>query len=798
MVFRRILGILLLALFAAAGTAVYLLRVSPEVNAPLGLDRFDEGAVREKVLTTSQRLLETADPLEVRLSQRSDTETLRRMQELFGFRATVHWTSREVPVQSWIYRIYGRHTLSLRDPLNGPAPLLEAEVSSSGQILALTIPPRKDAAPQHLTAEEALEASRRLLRVLGVDVGELTLVSTRTGEEESRQTFDFTWKQPVRGLPGLTYQFTVQLQSGYLTSFHKKPLLVDGDGGDIVGTLLAPLLSGGVWIFLVLAALFLLVQKLRRDEVDVGHAQKVALAAGVLTLARFLTLPAGGLVETVLAAALLAFLSALFFALVWAVAESFLRPSFGDLLRDTDLLLGGHTAVREMARRLLLAGALGAALLWVPVVFHGLASAEVPARLTFMPATLDFSNLRFPGGLLGNALLGPLPASFLTAVPFLGILYPFLRSRFSTPTAGGLFSLLFALATAPLSPYGPPPAAGATGLLVGAVLFFSMERTGLLGGILTLLLPQALANAALLLTARLPLVLLQGWTALGLLAAVGLGLSYAAVFGRPASALRSYEPDYLARLRERERFARELEIAKGLQERFLPKTLPDIPGFSLATACVPAMEVGGDTFDFLPLPRGRWLLLVGDISGKGVKAAFYMTLIKGLLHALALGEGDHRELLRRLNALFRSQSEPGTFLTLLLVVLDPPSRSARIVSAGHNPPFLLTATGPTLLSPRGLVLGLLGDEAFLKSLEEVEITLRPGETLLLYTDGVTEAMNGDCEEYGMDRLRQCLEKVLDQPPDRVVEAVLKDVARFQGEARQADDLTLLAVSCHGS
>jgi len=80
----------------------------------------------------------------------------------------------------------------------------------------------------------------------------------------------------------------------------------------------------------------------------------------------------------------------------------------------------------------------------------------------------------------------------------------------------------------------------------------------------------------------------------------------------------------------------------------------------------------------------------------------------------------------------------------------------------------------------------------------VEITLRPGETLLLYTDGVTEAMNGDCEEYGMDRLRQCLEKVLDQPPDRVVEAVLKDVARFQGEARQADDLTLLAVSCHGS
>lgn len=795
---RRILGTLLLALAAAAGAVVYCFRVSPEVNAPLGLDRFDEGAVREKVLATSQRLLETADPLDVRLSQRSDTETLRRMQDLFGFRATLHWTSREVPVQSWVYRVFGRHPLSLRNPLAGGAPLLEAEVSSSGQILALTIPPRKDAAPQHLTAEEALEASRRLLRVLGVDVGELTLVSTRTGEEESRQTFDFTWKQPVRGLPGLTYQFTVQLQSGYVTSFHKKPLLVEGDGGDLAGTLVVPLLSGGVWVFLILAALFLLVQKLRRDEVDVGHAQKVAFGAGALTLARFLTLPLGGPLETVLVAALLALLSALFFALVWAVAESFLRPSFGTHLRDSDLLLGGHLVVRETARRLLRAAAFGAVLFWVPVAFHALASAEVPSRLTFMPVALDFSNLRFPGGLLGNTLLGPLPASFLTAVPFLGILYPFLRSRFSTPAAWGLFSLLFALATAPLSPYGPAVAAGLAELLVGAVLFASMDRTGLLGALLTLLLPQALANAALLLTARLPSLLLQGWMAVGLLAAAGLGLSYAAVFGRPASVLRSYEPDYLARLRERERFARELEIAKGLQERFLPKNLPDIPGFSLATACVPAMEVGGDTFDFLSLPGGRWLLLVGDISGKGVKAAFYMTLIKGLLHALALGEGDHREILRRLNALFRSQSEPGTFLTLLAVVLHPPSRSARIVSAGHNPPFLLTAAGPTLLSPRGLVLGLLGDEAFLKSLQEVEVTLEPGETLLLYTDGVTEAMNLDCEEYGMDRLRRCLEKVLDLPPRQVVEAVLEDVARFQGEARQADDLTLLAVSCHGS
>jgi sigma-B regulation protein RsbU (phosphoserine phosphatase) len=260
--------------------------------------------------------------------------------------------------------------------------------------------------------------------------------------------------------------------------------------------------------------------------------------------------------------------------------------------------------------------------------------------------------------------------------------------------------------------------------------------------------------------------------------------------------VQSYEPEYLLRIRERERFARELEIAKGVQERFLPKETPVIPGFSLATRCVPAMEVGGDYYDFLPLPGDKWLLLIGDISGKGVRAAFYMTLTKGILHAISSFEGDHSGILRRLNRIFGALSEPGIFLTLCAVVLDPKTRDVQLLSAGHNPPFLVRKDAVQVLHPKGLVLGLMNDDFFVKSLTDVHMTLRPGDTLVLYTDGVTEAMDKQCQEFGMERLQDSLERAEGMEARELLEAVVEDVVRFQNGGPQADDMTLLVLKTH--
>lgn len=399
---------------------------------------------------------------------------------------------------------------------------------------------------------------------------------------------------------------------------------------------------------------------------------------------------------------------------------------------------------------------------------------------------------------MGNALLGPLPAVVLMGSVFLGIVYPVLRIRFSRWLAGALFCVLFALAAGHLLPFGPPVLALTAAFLIGLVFFCAMDAGGLLAAAALLYVPMAFTKVALLLTAQSSSLLIQGWLSVGLLVAGFFALGYVALFGRPMESVSEYVPEYLARMRERERFARELEIAKGVQERFLPKEKPVIPGFSLATCCIPAMEVGGDYYDFLPLPDGKWLLLLGDISGKGVKAAFYMTLAKGILHAIAFSEGYHTEILRRLNRVFGSQSEPGIFLTLCALVLDPATREVQILSAGHNPPFLLTSHGAQVLKPRGLVLGLMNDEVFLKSLRDVHMTLKPGDSLILYTDGVTEAMDRDCQEFGMERLQATLGKARGRDPEGVLSTVVKDVERFQSGAPQADDLTIMVVHCHAT
>lgn len=797
----RILPAAFLGMAAFTSAFLYFYWASPEINRPLGLDQFEESLVRARVVTTAQRLLENPGGLDVRLQQELDKGSLRRMQELFGFKAATIWAEREVPIMRWTYRVFKPKALTRWSFLRAGEPDLVAQVGSLGQILSLKIPPRREPSPITYTPEEARLKAEDALRLVGVDVGALTLTSTSAGEEEGRQKFEFFWKQPVKGLPGLLYRYSVQLQSGYLTSFQQELLFAEEEQPHPWRDLVFQLLFGATWFFLVLVFIFLFFQKLRRDEVDFPHAQKVGIVMGAVTFARFITNPSGGMAQTLLGAALVSILSALFFAVLWSVAESFLRQSMGEKLRFVDLLFQGRPFVREMGRDLLWAVGWSALLLLVPAALLLAASAGPDLDLSLLPLNLTLSNLRVPGGLVGNALIGPLFLALLVGTVFAGVVYPILRLRFSAWVAGGLFSLLFALGLGWLlqeAIAGPVGVAFAVALVAGGMLFAVMEKSGLLASLVFLYVPVAALNAALLMTGRHSPFQTQAWISLGiLLAEVGLA-AWVAIRGRPMATVGGYEPAYLVRMRERERFTRELEIAKGVQERFLPKATPVVPGFSLATRCVPAMEVGGDYYDFLPLPGGKWVMLLGDVSGKGVKAAFYMTLTKGILHAIAGSEGDHYQILLRLNRVFGALSEPGIFLTLCAVVLEPQARSVQLLSAGHNPPLLLRRGSARTLEPKGLVLGVMGDEVFNKSLKDVRMALEPGDTLVLYTDGVTEAMDQDHQEYGMDRLTAAIEGAAGKDAHGILESIVEDVVRFQQGGPQADDMTLLVLQAHES
>jgi len=210
----------------------------------------------------------------------------------------------------------------------------------------------------------------------------------------------------------------------------------------------------------------------------------------------------------------------------------------------------------------------------------------------------------------------------------------------------------------------------------------------------------------------------------------------------------------------------------------------------IATAMRPANTVGGDYFDVIPLGPERIAVVVGDVAGKGMPAALLMALLQGSLHTLVNAGLRGAELVATLNA-HLCKSLPGNrLITLFYSELEMATGALTYVNAGHNPPFLLPASGPTRrLEPNGMALGLLADTPFTAD----ATVLGRGDHLFLYTDGLTEAANPADQEFGDDRLRTALESRHEAPGPALIEEVIAEVLRFCGPAKPRDDMTLLSL-----
>jgi serine phosphatase RsbU (regulator of sigma subunit) len=236
------------------------------------------------------------------------------------------------------------------------------------------------------------------------------------------------------------------------------------------------------------------------------------------------------------------------------------------------------------------------------------------------------------------------------------------------------------------------------------------------------------------------------------------------------------------------RVARDMEIAREVQSRLFPQVMPPLETLEYAGTCIQARVVGGDYYDFLDLGPGRLGIVIADISGKGIAAALLMANLQANLrsqYAVAL-EDSHR-LLQSVNRLFYENTPEDRFATLFFAEYDDASRCLRYANCGHNPPLLLRANGELQrLGATATVLGVFKD--WKCAVEEV--SLRPGDVLLIYTDGITEAPDLTGEEFGESRLLE----ILRSHPQVLVEAllslILAAVQEFSG-ANQADDLTLL-------
>ena len=241
---------------------------------------------------------------------------------------------------------------------------------------------------------------------------------------------------------------------------------------------------------------------------------------------------------------------------------------------------------------------------------------------------------------------------------------------------------------------------------------------------------------------------------------------------------------------------RELAMARSIQISFIPKELPIVDGWEIGADWQSAREVGGDFFDIIPLPDGengpRWGIVIADVADKGIPAALYMALSKTLIHTIAVEQIDPARTLEKVNKLLITETSTDLFVSAFYTIWEPEAGRLTYSNAGHNPPLLFTPeSAGSLIRDHGIVLGVEADAKYSSSI----IEMKPGQLLVLYTDGVTEAYGGDRGLFGLSRLRNLVLGLEDWGAKNVVEAIVNRVIQFRGQPDLSDDLTVLTLRC---
>ena len=239
----------------------------------------------------------------------------------------------------------------------------------------------------------------------------------------------------------------------------------------------------------------------------------------------------------------------------------------------------------------------------------------------------------------------------------------------------------------------------------------------------------------------------------------------------------------------------ELDVARRMQASILPTRFPQREGFDVHANMYPAQQVGGDFYDVQMLESGKVGMAIGDVSGKGVPAGLFMMSSRTLLKGSAIGSQDPGQVLTTVNSMLAADNAEMMFVTVLYGIYDPKTRQYTYANGGHDSPLVVHADGSATLLPHtgGVALGVLPEASY----QTRTVQLQAGDTVLLYTDGVTEAQDLRAEQFGLERLRQCFREAVPDSAEAATERVFAAVRAFAGEAPQFDDITCLALCQQG-
>ncbi|HXI14245.1 MAG TPA: PP2C family protein-serine/threonine phosphatase [Thermoanaerobaculia bacterium] len=482
--------------------------------------------------------------------------------------------------------------------------------------------------------------------------------------------------------------------------------------------------------------------------------------------------------------------SAVVIFLAWSVGESYARERWGDKLASFDAILRrdpfNATVGRSLLRGLLLAPAVVTCALIPPFLLM------LTGRLHPTLGTQSEFTLSALGGPFSVILFAIQDGAMTSICAFLFILAFFSRKR---------MLWLGILLAAVLGASGQAVEVPAGPLLSQLLAGFG----GAAAGIAVFLFFDLLTSATAIFSASLLIGLLPILTAvtgravvepaIALFAPLGLLLSY----GLAAVATRRevvYQYDDLAphvkRIVERERVKAEIDAANRIQSALLPASDPELSGASVSSHYRAASEIGGDYFDFLPLPTGEIGIAFGDVAGHGLTSGIVMAMAKSALLVQVDHDPSPRHVMAVLNDIVRRTAPKRMLMTFFFGVLDPVTQKLQFSSAGHLDPYVYRADTSTLeaLSSWGFPLGVKRREAF----REHSVQFSPGDRLILYSDGLIEALDDDGEPFGFNRFEQVLEKSGPNDAEEIKNAILGAVKKFTRNRPPLDDQTLVVIS----
>ncbi len=647
------------------------------------------------------------------------------------------------------------------------------------------------------TSQEAAEAiADSVLRTrLGADTAMFKFLRGRQNSQGNRVDHSFVY-QRSENLAGLPVNLEIDILGSRLGKFEylylvpKEPEAKVAEYFRVIPLLLS--LMGLATFYIIF-----LIKKLRADEISFKTAWPitvVATAAFGYFIANQIQ-EGNNLMGLIIGTGFSSAFVGLGILVAIATADALSREAWNDKLLTFDTIRRGIVRHRLLGQSLLRGIAIG-------FILRGCTSIVI--KLAADVSTLDLVNWSMD--IRDINVWSPLLYR-LSQVIVNGIWFQFAVVLFGVSIAARYFSRRYWIVAALAIfwgfsfglmsdyPSGPYWATVLNGMIVGGIFAGTFLRYDFVTCLSAYLTFGITFHSVRLISYGHPTFALSGWVLLGIIITLGVWGLVGLAKNINKEELSQYTPALVKRIIERERLKRELVIARQVQLSFLPRANPHIPGLDVASICIPAQEVGGDYYDFISLGERKLGIAIGDVSGKGISAAFYMTLTKGFLRSLTRSNLSPREVLVEINSLFYENVDRGHFISMIYGVFDLETMTFSFARAGHNPVIShrMASSQPETLCPKGMALGLEQGGIFAKVIEEMTVPLVKDDVFVFYTDGFSEAMNSAQSEFGEVRLQQLINKLANKSSEELLVDIEKEVRSFVGNNSPHDDMTMVVI-----